>query len=46
MATFVSGLAEPKLGLTIAIAIAIHNIPESIAFLCRFIMLQVVRKGL
>lgn len=30
MATFVSGLAEPKLGLTIAIAIAIHNIPEGI----------------
>lgn len=31
MATFVSAIADPRLGVTIAIAIAIHNIPEGIS---------------
>ncbi len=31
IATFMAGLASPKLGVSIAIAIAIHNIPEGIA---------------
>jgi len=31
MATFYSSIADIKLGLAIAIAIAIHNIPEGIA---------------
>lgn len=31
MATFISTLADPKLGVALAVAIAIHNIPEGIA---------------
>ena len=31
IATFTAALAEPSLGVAIAIAIAIHNIPEGIA---------------
>ena len=31
LATFVSTLADPTLGVSIAVAIAIHNIPEGIA---------------
>ena len=31
MATFISTLGNPQLGITIAIAIAIHNIPEGIS---------------
>ena len=31
MVTFTAALAEPALGVSIAIAIAIHNIPEGIA---------------
>ena len=31
MATFISALQDPALGVAIAIAIAIHNIPEGIA---------------
>jgi ZIP family zinc transporter len=30
-ATFVSALADPKLGVALAVAIAIHNIPEGLA---------------
>lgn len=31
LATFMAGLADPKLGIAVAVAIAIHNIPEGIA---------------
>ena len=31
LATFMSAVADPALGLTIAVAIAIHNIPEGIS---------------
>ena len=31
LATFISALRDPKLGIAIAVAIAIHNVPEGIA---------------
>jgi zinc transporter, ZIP family len=31
LATFMAGVADPKLGISVALAIAIHNIPEGIA---------------
>ena len=30
IATFIVGLATPRLGIALAIAIAVHNIPEGI----------------
>jgi ZIP family zinc transporter len=31
MATFVSTLADPRLGVAVAVAIALHNVPEGLA---------------